>query len=237
MKPVLIIQNVAIESPGTVLAYLKEREIPYKHIHSYEAESYPALDEVSAIVNLGCPTSLPRYREHEFLVRLFNYVSSATREDTPYLGICYGGQLLAHILGARVERNDKQEIGTYTVRVTAAGKADPLFAGLADTLPVFHWHNDTFRVPTGAELLIEGDDCRNQAFRLGQMVAVQFHLEAMSTEIPAWCEAYTDELAGIGKTKDQVVSEYKDVETQVRTNNFRFLDNFFQFTGVFNVKA
>ena len=237
MKPVLLIQNVDIESPGAILAYLKERDIPYRHIFSYQTESYPALDELSAIVNLGCPLSLPRYREHEFLVRLFNYVSTAAREDKPYLGICFGGQLLAHILGARVERNDKPEIGTYTVRLTAAAKADPLLSGFEDTLPVFHWHNDTFRIPTGAELLIEGEDCRNQAFRLGRMVALQFHFEAMSAEIPTWCDAYAGELKAIGKTRDQIVSEYKAVESRVRLNNSRFLDNFFQLAGVIQASA
>lgn len=232
MKPVLIIQNVDIESPGTVLHYLKKREIPYTQIFSFDGDEFPALDDVSAVVNLGCPISLTQYRDHEFLVRLFNFVSDAARVDKPYLGICYGGQLLAHVLGARVEPNKTKEIGTYTVRLTKAGKTDPLFAGINQSMPVFHWHGDTFRIPTGAELLVEGDDCKNQAFRLGRMVAVQFHFEAVSDEIPAWCKAYADELAEFGRTPDQIVEQYRAVEATVRDNNYRFLGNFLNLSGL-----
>ena len=232
MKPVLIIQNVAIESPGSVLDYIREKGLPHRLVRSFDGDAFPKLDDISAIVNLGCPISVTQYSEHEYLVRLFNYISEAARVDKPYLGICYGGQLLAHVLGARVEPNKMKEIGTYTVRLTSAGKADPLFEGLAETIPVFHWHGDTFRIPMGAELLVEGDDCKNQAFRLGRMAAVQFHFEALSSEITAWCDAYADEMNELGKTTEQIVDEYESIETQVRANNYRFLDNFFKLSGL-----
>ena len=230
MKPVLVIQNVEIESPGSILNYLNDRSIQFTLVKPFAGEQLPGLDEISTIINLGCPHSMMRYREREDLVRVFNFVSGAAREDKPYLGICFGGQLLAHVLGARVEQNKVKEIGTYTVKLTSHGKADPLLKGIDDAMPVFHWHGDTFRIPDGAQLLIEGEDCKNQAFRLGRMVALQFHFEAVSREIPAWCKAYVSELIEVGKTQDEVVGDYKRVEKRVKELNYTFLDNFFSMT-------
>jgi len=51
--------------------------------------------------------------------------------DRPVLGVCFGHQLLGWALGDVVERNPAgPECGVRTVTLTAAGVADPLFAGL-----------------------------------------------------------------------------------------------------------
>jgi len=35
---------------------------------------------------------------------------------------------------------------------------------------VFHWHAETFDLPTGAELLAYSDACRHQAYRVGENI-------------------------------------------------------------------
>jgi GMP synthase (glutamine-hydrolysing) len=44
-------------------------------------------------------------------------------------------------------------------------------------VPVLHWHEDTFTIPPGAELLASSDRCVNQAFRVGHAFGLQFHIE------------------------------------------------------------
>ncbi len=226
MKPYLILQNCNTELGGSVIDYFESRELPHKVVHTYSGEDIPELNEVESIINLGCPISMNNYHQHDFLKNLYQYVAGAVRVEKPYLGICFGGQMLAKILGARVEQNEKPEIGTYNVSLTKAGKSDKIFEGFDDPFPVFHWHSDTFKIPYGTEQLAEGDDCKNQAFRKGRMVGIQFHLEATGKEVPLWCDEYADELTKFGATKNKIVSEYENVFEKTKSMNYKMLDNF-----------
>ena len=148
------------------------------------------------------------------------------RKDIPVLGICFGGQLLARVLGADVFRNRVREIGQYRVKLTDAGRNDRLFAGLGPELDVFHWHADTFTIPHGATLLATGETCANQAFRKNNAVAVQFHIEPTVDEVPLWCDAYTDELAEEGLTKEDIVTAYRENAERMQALSYRLMQNF-----------
>lgn len=226
MKPVLIVQNCEAESAGLIIDYLSSKHIPFVELHSYRGDSYPNTDEIGSVICLGCPCSVNDYQQHDYLKQLYAFVSEITREDLPYLGICFGGQLLARVLGAKVERNKVKEIGTYTVRLTADGLADPVVSHLGHEFPVVQWHSDTFRVPFGRKLLAEGNDCRNQLFNNGKQFAMQFHLEATSSLLRTWCDTYPDELKEVGKTPDGVLSDFHKAADTIRDLNVRFLDGF-----------
>jgi GMP synthase (glutamine-hydrolysing) len=113
-------------------------------------------------------------------------------ERTPVLGVCFGHQLLAHALGARVERHPGgPESGTVEVELTDAGAADPLFAGLPRRLAVQHGHEDhVAELPRGAALLARNAHTPVQAFAYGPRVrAVQFHPEFDAARARAFAEA------------------------------------------------
>jgi GMP synthase-like glutamine amidotransferase len=227
MNSVAIIQNCQAESAGTILDWLTGKDLKHSVYHPYKGDSFPSVTEHDATISLGCPVSARDYREHDYLNQLYQYIAGLVRLDRPYLGICFGGQMLAKVLGAAVDKNPVKEIGNYQVRLTESGLADRLFAGFPPSFPVFHWHGDTFRLPFGAALLAEGDDCRNQAFRAGNLVALQFHLEATDNDVPLWCDEYSEELAEFGKSESEIVEEYRQVADELRTLSFRLLDNFF----------
>ena len=250
MKPVAIIQNCQVESAGNIREYLELNSIPFTETHSYRNQKLPDLSGVSAVINLGCPLSVTKYKEHEFLTRLFEFTKQAIEQEKPYLGVCFGAQMLALALGAKVSVNRKKEIGAGEIRLTKSGLKDPVFKGFDKSFPVFQWHGDTFEIPPGATNLAESDDCTNQAFRsgrpgapplvsssrlvgavgsdrIGRAVAIQFHFEADADKIPLWCDTYAEELAGEGIDKDEVIASYSAHADQMRTLSFKLLDNFF----------
>ena len=60
------------------------------------------------------------------------------------LGICYGEQLMAHLLGGRVEKGDKGEYGKAQLHVQ---QGDGLFTGIARQQSVWMSHRDLVAAP------------------------------------------------------------------------------------------
>lgn len=227
MKPVLIIQNYPAGSSGTIIDYLSSRQFPFKEIHSYNGDQFPRVEDCSAVICLGCPTSVNDYHLHPYFADLYSFVAQVVRADAPYLGICYGGQLLAKVLGAQVKPNRVKEIGVYTAKLTEHGSRDSVISVLGSTFPVVQWHGDTFSIPFGCELLVEGTDCTNQAFRHSRQVGLQFHPEATESLLQSWCDAYPHEPAEVEKTVPDLLMKFRSVADKVRQMNSVFLDSFF----------
>jgi GMP synthase (glutamine-hydrolysing) len=107
---------------------------------------------------------------------------------TPVLGVCLGGQLVAHAAGAWVGRVSEPEIGWHEVELTAAAASDPVFAGLPRRFQALQWHYYAFEVPEGAIELARSPVC-SQAFRLGELAwGVQFHPEVTLAMVEQWLE-------------------------------------------------
>ncbi|MCP5155464.1 MAG: glutamine amidotransferase [Ectothiorhodospiraceae bacterium] len=102
----------------------------------------------------------------------------------PFLGLCLGAQLLARALGARVARHGegRHEIGYVAVEDTGV---EPGFVPAG--FRVYHWHNEGFELPAGAELLVRGDTFPNQAYRFGEAAfGLQFHPEVTWPMVERW---------------------------------------------------
>ncbi len=103
----------------------------------------------------------------------------------PILGICYGMQLMAHLLGGRVERSLKREYGPAELRVLST---EDLFYGLEPSRSFRVWmsHGDRIEVlPPGFVPLAESENSPYAAMRHAEkpLFGVQFHPEVAHTEI------------------------------------------------------
>jgi len=94
----------------------------------------------------------------------------------PVLGICFGGQTLARVLGARLYRLPVPEIGWAQVTSEHPGLAEG---------PWLSWHRDAFELPAGAAQIAANAVCV-QGFSYGPHVALQFHPEATEPIAASW---------------------------------------------------
>jgi GMP synthase-like glutamine amidotransferase len=139
--------------------------------------------------------------------------------DVPVLGICFGGQLLARILGARCFRADVSEIGWLPVR-----SIDP---ELVPEGPWFQWHFDTFELPDGSTLLAESD-VGPQAFAIGRSLAVQFHPEVTPEIMEEWVRVYRHELDADGVDPDALLVETRQRAASAGATSRKLLDGYLE---------
>jgi len=124
-----------------------------------------------------------------FVVREAALMSEAVRRDVPVLGLCFGGQMLARVIGGEVYRSDDSEIGWLPVR-----SSDP---SLVPEGPWFQWHFDTFTLPPTAKVIADSP-VGPQAFVAGRSLGLQFHPEVTTQIMDDWVRVYAHELEGNG---------------------------------------
>ncbi len=101
----------------------------------------------------------------------------------PVLGICYGEQLMAHLLGGSVGKSSEREFGHGTLTIKASGK---LFEGLPETLRVWNSHGDRLeKLPEGFEAIAETENSPYATIQDSerQFYGMQFHPEVAHSEM------------------------------------------------------
>jgi GMP synthase (glutamine-hydrolysing) len=105
-----------------------------------------------------------------------------SKPDMPVLGICYGMQLLARLLGGVVSPSDKREYGPAVVTLKDGAA---LFDGVPPTLNVWMSHGDTIQqAPPGFAVLAQSHNTPVAAMSSDErhIYGVQFHPEVTHTE-------------------------------------------------------
>jgi len=184
---IAILLHTESEMPGTIEPFLRELGADVRLLRLYAGDRVPSsVEDLDAIVSMGGTMNVYEDRRYPFLAGETDLLRQAIRTGLPVLGVCLGAQLIARSSGARVKRNRVQEIGWSEVRLTEAARADPVFGGLPPIMQVFQFHGDTFDLPEGATLLAVGSNCRNQAFRIANAYAIQFHCEVTRAILHDW---------------------------------------------------
>jgi GMP synthase-like glutamine amidotransferase len=143
----------------------------------------------------------------------------AAESDVPVLGICFGGQLLARVLGGRSFRGEQSEIGWLPVRSRDTS--------LVPEGPWFQWHFDTFTPPPGAELIADSP-VGPQAFAIGRSLGLQFHPEVTTDIMDAWVKVYRHELDQEGVDPDRLLERTYELADRSRSAAWRLFDSFLE---------
>ena len=183
----LVVQHEPSSPPGLLAPAAAATGVELQVVEAPGEPVPVALDGADGLVVLGGAMDFDETDAYPHLARTMDLLADAAARSAPALGICLGAQLAAAALGGRAYPGPAgEEIGWTKVELTDAGRADPVIGALQEPAELFEWHHDTFDPPPGATLLAGGAVYPSQAFRLGSVVAVQFHPEVDGPLLAGW---------------------------------------------------
>ena len=229
MKPGLILQHGPSSPPGLFGDWATSRGVPVE-VHTtfadgtapYAGDSngpMPAIDERAFVCCLGSKHS-PLDRDVPVVADTLRLVADAVEHQIPVLGLCYGGQVLADVLGGTVEPAPEAELGWYSIE-----SDDP---ELVPEGPWLEWHHQRFTLPPGARELARSS-VGVQAFISGPHLGTQFHPESTIEIVKQWADSDRERLEQVGVADaEQRLESGRGRAELAGTNAFQLFDVFWE---------
>lgn len=204
---VLVVQNVAL---GPIGVLGEELVNCGAQLVTWLPEQQPGLPsgEYAGLVIMGGPMGAYDDEQFPHLPRIVDLIHQFHQDDKPILGVCLGAQLIARAFGSNVYPHSAPELGFTAVTVADETATEPWLRTCPTDLKLMEWHFDTFDLPEAATLLMTGEFCPHQAFRIGtKTYGFQFHLEATADIIADWQTMQ----------REWLQANYPDLEQQFQT--------------------
>lgn len=190
------LQHVSFEGIGIIYDWATFHKHELSSTKFYEnGFALPKTNDFDILLVMGGSMSVYEEEKFDWLKTEKQFIKKAIDAQKIVIGICLGSQLIAEVLGAKVYPNQYKEIGWMPVECTEFAKKESMFSFLPTTFQVFHWHGDTFDLPTNASHLFFSEGCQNQGFIYqNRVLGLQFHLESTPNLLNSMIEEGKSEL-------------------------------------------
>jgi GMP synthase-like glutamine amidotransferase len=215
MKPVRLFRHINCSSPGYLCTFLEAQGVPFEVACIGEGVQVPeSLDDVSGLIFMGGPgdvnSPIGWMRQEEALIR------QAAEHGIPVMGVCLGGQMIAKALGGKVSSDYRLEVGWHTVRSVSGEHGHSFFRNLPEEFRVFQWHAHHFSLPPGATPLLTSECTPCQAFSIGNILAMQFHLEIKADTVRSLTQQFAGDLEKPSTCVQQADELCRDLDTRIK---------------------
>ncbi|WP_408960034.1 type 1 glutamine amidotransferase [Natrinema sp. 74] len=167
----IAVLNAAHRDENTTRNFRRELDASLAEFDATDGTVPDDFDYDGAVVT-GSRASV--YWDDDWMQPVKAWVGEAIDRGVPFLGVCWGHQLLADVLGGTVADMGVYEVGYSEIEHTDDSR---LFDGIDDTFLAFTSHSDEVaELPPGAEPLAE-NEYSNHGFRNDRVFGVQFHPE------------------------------------------------------------
>jgi len=191
VRPFLLLSSRAedVAAEGEYAAFLRFSGLPPERLRRVRMEAGPLpeldLDDYAGVFvgggpfNSSDPPEVKSDIQHRVERELAALLDEIVSRDFPFFGACYGVGTLGVHQGGVIDRTYAEPISAVRIRLTEAGRQDPVLTGMADEFDAFVGHREACSVlPAGAVLLASSDACPVQMFRVKEnLYATQFHPE------------------------------------------------------------
>lgn len=225
MVRVLLISHEPQAAPGRIGRILAERGA-HVDLHVVLADpqhpnvNFPDARDYDAVIAFGSFANAHDASARVWVEPEVNFLRGILDQQVPYLGVCFGGQLLAEALGGSVvpSGEGRDEIGLVTFDDLADG---PLPAG-----PWFTWHEDRMELPTAGVDVLARNENAIQLFRTATAAGTQFHPEADLELVDMWTDIGEDHIPE-RTSRAEILEELQRDDARLERNCRDLVDWFF----------
>lgn len=218
----LLISHEPQAAPAVVGQLLQERGVSTaQHVILQDGGpadvDFPDPNDFDLVVSFGSFTNAYDPAAADWVSAEVGLIRQIVDDEVPFLGVCFGGQLLCLALGGDVERAPEgaEEIGV--VEMVPERESLPVPTG-----PWFAWHEDRCSLPDGIEVLARTDRAV-QMFRTGRAVGLQFHPEVDIDLVAEWLRIGEHHLPQEW-TSEQLLRVWSDAEPEAHRNCEQLID-------------
>ena len=192
MKNVIVLQHIKIEDPGYIKDLMIDDGINLTTIELDEGESIPSnLKKFDAMFCMGGPMDTWMEKDYPWLIdekkKIKEFVINLKK---PYLGFCLGCQLLGEVIGGKVVKSKKPEIGMLDINFSQTKNNDLLFSQFPEKIKSLQWHS--YEVQgldnnNDVTLLASSPVTKYQIFKYkNHAYGIQFHIEVKKNTVNDW---------------------------------------------------
>ena len=192
MKNVIVLQHIKIEDPGYLKDLMIDDGINLTTIELDEGESIPSnLKKFDAMFCMGGPMDTWMEKDYPWLIdekkKIKEFVINLKK---PYLGFCLGCQLLGEVIGGKVVKSKKPEIGMLDINFSQTKNNDLLFSKFPEKIKSLQWHS--YEVQgldnnNDVTLLASSPVTKYQIFKYkNHAYGIQFHIEVKKNTVNDW---------------------------------------------------
>ena len=169
------------------------------------------IEKIKGIIITGSHSMVTDYEP--WSVRVSYWLKNIINFNVPILGICYGHQLLADILGGKVGYNpNKMEFGTWDIYLTKEGKKDKLLGILPQKFKGHEAHSQSvLELPNNAKILAYNENDSIQSFVYKNCIwGTQFHPEFSGNITKEYLKFVKDDIVSSGKNYENIYNKIEE---------------------------
>ena len=189
---IIVLQHIKVEDPGYIKDLMLKDGVNLTTIELDEGEKIPEnLSKFDAMFCMGGPMDTWMEDKYPWLTsekqKIKNFVVDLKK---PYLGFCLGCQLLGEVVGGKVVKSTKPEIGMLDVNFLKEKNNDALFSSFPDKVKALQWHSyEVINLENNKDitLLASSPTTTYQIFKYqNHAYGIQFHIEVKDTTVHDW---------------------------------------------------
>ncbi len=191
-KKIIILQHIAIETPGYILDLMKKDNFNLTTIELDQGEKIPEnLNQFDGMLCMGGPMDTWMEKAYPWLIEEKQKIKQFVIDlKKPYLGFCLGCQLLGEVIGGKVVKSYPPEIGILDIEMQEPYKKDKLFSSFNSKIKALQWHSyEVQNLEKNNNVIVLGSSptTKYQIFKYKENAyGIQFHIEIKDNTVSQW---------------------------------------------------